>query len=47
MKHQLKIIGISVSFFMGQNFISAQDKDTLKTQNIEGVVVTALVQSSV
>lgn len=42
MKHQLKIIGISVSFFMGQNFISAQDKDTLKTQNIEGVVVTAL-----
>ncbi|HCN12186.1 MAG TPA: SusC/RagA family TonB-linked outer membrane protein, partial [Chryseobacterium sp.] len=42
MKHQLKIIGIAVSFFLGQNFTSAQEKDTLKTQNIEGVVVTAL-----
>ena len=42
MKHQLKIIGIGVSFFLGQNFTSAQEKDTLKTQNIEGVVVTAL-----
>ena len=42
MKHQLKIIGIGVSFFLGQNFTSAQEKDTLKNQNIEGVVVTAL-----
>lgn len=42
MKYQLKIIGIGVSFFLGQNFTSAQEKDTLKTQNIEGVVVTAL-----
>lgn len=42
MKHQLKIIGIGVSFFLGQHLVSAQEKDTLKTQNIEGVVVTAL-----
>ncbi|MDV3462931.1 MULTISPECIES: SusC/RagA family TonB-linked outer membrane protein [Weeksellaceae] len=42
MKHQLKIIGIGVSFFLGQHLVFAQEKDTLKTQNIEGVVVTAL-----
>ncbi|OJX29643.1 MAG: SusC/RagA family TonB-linked outer membrane protein [Chryseobacterium sp. 36-9] len=42
MKHQLKIIGIGVSFFLGQHLVSAQENDTLKTQNIEGVVVTAL-----
>ena len=42
MKHQLKIIGIGVSFFLGLHLVSAQEKDTMKTQNIEGVVVTAL-----
>ena len=42
MKHQLKIIGIGVSFFLGLHLVSAQEKDSMKTQNIEGVVVTAL-----
>jgi hypothetical protein len=28
--------------FLGQHLVFAQEKDTLKTQNIEGVVVTAL-----
>ena len=43
MKYQLKLLSVGVAFFMGQEVLSGQEKkDTLKTQAIEGVVVTAL-----
>jgi len=43
MKYQLKLLSVGVAFFMGQEVLSGQEKrDSLKTQAIEGVVVTAL-----
>lgn len=44
MKHPLKLLTVGVVFFMGQELLHAQQKktDTVKTKDIEGVVVTAL-----
>ncbi|EJL75830.1 SusC/RagA family TonB-linked outer membrane protein [Chryseobacterium populi] len=43
MKYKLKLLSAGVAFFMGQELFFSQEKqDTLKTQDIEGVVVTAL-----
>ncbi|ASK29313.1 SusC/RagA family TonB-linked outer membrane protein [Chryseobacterium sp. T16E-39] len=42
MKYGLKLFSAGVAFFMGSELFSQQKQDTLKTQDIEGVVVTAL-----
>ncbi|WP_300690818.1 SusC/RagA family TonB-linked outer membrane protein [Chryseobacterium sp.] len=43
MKYKLKLLSVGVAFFMGsETYFSQGRRDTLKTQNIEGVVVTAL-----
>ncbi|MBT2619417.1 MULTISPECIES: SusC/RagA family TonB-linked outer membrane protein [Chryseobacterium] len=43
MKYRLKLLSAGVAFFMGHDLLLSQEKqDTIKTQDIEGVVVTAL-----
>lgn len=43
MKYQLKLLSAGVAFFIGsETYFSQAKQDTLKTQNIEGIVVTAL-----
>lgn len=43
MKYQLKLLSAGVAFFTGsETYFSQAKQDTLKTQNIEGIVVTAL-----
>lgn len=43
MKYKLKLLSAGVAFFIGsETYFSQGKQDTLKTQNIEGIVVTAL-----
>lgn len=43
MKYKLKLLSVGVAFFIGsETYFSQGKQDTLKTQTIEGIVVTAL-----